>query len=56
VKEVEDRKDVSDLAGILGNLRVSARFIPDLDIWTAAVVDDRNRVVRTVNLPDRIQT
>jgi hypothetical protein len=56
VKEVEERKDVSDLAGILGNLKVSARYIPDLEIWTATVVDDRQRIVRTVNIPDRIQT
>jgi hypothetical protein len=35
---------------------VSARYIPDLEIWTATVVDDRQRIVRTVNIPDRIQT
>jgi hypothetical protein len=53
VKEVKDRGDVADLGKVLGDLRVSARFIPDLDIWTAVVVDDRQRIVRTINVPDR---
>jgi hypothetical protein len=53
VREVRDRKDVGTLAGILGDLRVDARYVPALQVWTAAVRDDQDRLVRTINLPDR---
>lgn len=53
VGEVKGREDVAALADVLGDLHVEARYVPALGVWTAAVRDDRERLVRTVNVPDR---
>lgn len=52
VDEVKKRKDIDKLSGVLGGLRVDARYIPALEVWTATVRDDRDRLVRTLNIPD----
>ena len=53
VKEVTAREDVAELAGFLGKLNVSTRYVPDLKLWATRVEDDKGRTIRTLNIQDR---
>jgi hypothetical protein len=53
VSEVTARKDVAELAGVLGALHVSTRYVPDLKLWATRVEDDKGRTIRTLNIQDR---
>jgi len=53
VREVNTRKDVAALAGILGSLRVNTRYVPDLKLWATRVEDEKGRTIRTLNIQDR---
>ncbi|TVP46679.1 MAG: hypothetical protein EA350_06695 [Gemmatimonadales bacterium] len=54
VREVRARKDVTELAGVLGSLQVNARYVPDLGLWATRVEDDRGRIIRSLNIQDRL--
>jgi hypothetical protein len=53
VGAVAGRKDVLDLSKVLGDLRVTAHYVPELKLWATKVEDDRGRIIRTVNIQDR---
>ena len=50
---VADRKDVLDLSKVLGDLKVTAHYVPELQLWATKVEDERGRIIRTVNIQDR---
>lgn len=52
IKELSERSDVANLAGVLGQLSYEATYVPNTQRWLVAARDPKGRLVREAILPD----